>query len=79
MLRAVEPLNFESNTKGPGLLTKALSINKGLHKKKIGGEIFIEKTNEKIDIVEGFRIGIKNDLPEKLRFYIKGNGFVSRK
>jgi 3-methyladenine DNA glycosylase Mpg len=30
------------------------------------------------EIVESFRIGVKKDLPKKLRFYIKDNKYVSR-
>ena len=33
LIRALEPLNFNANTKGPGLLTKAISIDKSFHKK----------------------------------------------
>lgn len=32
-----------------------------------------------IEIAESFRVGVKKDLPRKLRFYIKDNKFVSRK
>ncbi len=83
LLRALEPLNFNENTKGPGLLTKALKINKKFHKKNIfeNKEIWIEepKKKEKFEIIKSHRIGIKKDLPEKLRFYIKGNKFVSKR
>ncbi len=83
LLRALEPLNFNENTKGPGLLTKALKINKEFHKKSIcdNKDIWLEenKENEKFEIVKSFRIGVKKDLSEKLRFYIKGNEWVSRK
>lgn len=83
LLRALEPLNFSANTKGPGLLTKALKINKEFHKKNIcnNKEIWVEENNgkEKFEIAKSFRIGIKKDLPKKLRFYIKGHEWVSRK
>ncbi len=83
LLRALEPLNFKANTKGPGLLTKALKINKELHKKNIceKKDIWLEENNktEKFEIIKSFRIGVKKDLPKKLRFYIKGNEWVSRK
>ncbi len=83
LLRALEPLNFKANTKGPGLLTKAFKINKSFHKKNIceNSEIWLEENNknEKFKIVKNFRIGIKKDLLEKLRFYIKGNEWVSGK
>mgnify|MGYP001584083746 FL=1 len=81
LLRALEPLNFQGNVKGPGLLTKALKINKIFHKKNIcdNKDIWLENNDEKFEIVESFRIGVKKDLPKKLRFYIKGNNWVSRK
>jgi len=31
------------------------------------------------EIVKSHRIGVKHDLPIPLRFYIKGNKFVSKK
>ena len=83
LLRALEPLNFDGNCKGPGLLTKTLKIDKSFHKKNIirNNKIFIEENDpkEKFEIYESFRIGVTKDLPEKLRFYIKGNKNISRK
>ena len=81
LLRAVEPLNFSARGNGPGLLTKALSIDKSFHSKNLFNinELKIEDNKEKFEIQEAFRIGIKKDLPKKLRFYIKDNKFVSRK
>lgn len=82
LLRALEPLNFEVNTKGPGLLTKAFKINKSFHKKNIceNKDLWLEnkKNDEKFKIVKGHRIGVKKDLQKRLRFYIKGNLRVSR-
>ncbi|MEK6823701.1 MAG: DNA-3-methyladenine glycosylase [Nanoarchaeota archaeon] len=81
LIRALEPLNFNANTKGPGLLTKALKINKIFHKENICNEedIWIENNNEKFRIIKSFRIGVKKDLKKKLRFYIKDNKYISRK
>lgn len=83
LMRALEPLNFEERCSGPGLLTKALQINKKFHKKNILKEkdigIIEDAEKKEIEIVESFRIGIKKDLPRKLRFYIKNNKFISRK
>jgi len=80
LIRALEPLNFEARCNGPGLLTKALEIGKDFHKKNIyeSGELFFEDSDENFEIMEDFRIGVSKDLPEKLRFYIKGNKHVSR-
>jgi len=82
LLRAVEPLNFEEKSSGPGLLTKALQIDKKFHKQSIINNkelMIIDNPNENFEIVESFRIGVKEDLPQKLRFYIKDNKHVSKK
>jgi len=82
LLRALEPLNFSGKCNGPGLLTKALQINKKFHKQSIldSDELFvIEGGKETFEIVESNRIGVKKDLKKKLRFYIKDNKHVSRK
>ena len=112
LIRAVEPINFNKKCNGPGLLTRALKIDKAFHKKDIlsNKEFWIEDfndnkkdidnnldsnqqakkdshhknnsllTNKKnFEITKSFRIGVKKDLPRKLRFYIKDNKFISRK
>ncbi|GBE20271.1 3-methyladenine DNA glycosylase [archaeon BMS3Abin17] len=81
LLRALEPLNFNARCNGPGLLTKALNIDKSFHNKEIIGnpEIWIVENNEKFEIEEAFRVGVTKDLPEKLRFYVRENKHVSRK
>ncbi len=80
LIRALEPLNFDGNTKGPGLLTKAMLINKEFHKQNIinNQEIWLEIREEDPEIEKSYRIGVTKDLPQKLRFYIKGNKHVSR-
>lgn len=69
-------------TSGPGKFTKAFGIDKSYNGIKVyrrDSPIYIEKGNRKgIEIVERFRIGVKKDLPIPLRFYIKGNEFVSK-
>ena len=84
LLRALEPLNFNKKCNGPGLLTKAFLIDKTLHKKTLGkeagNELWIENIKSKpFQIKNSFRIGVKKDLPKKLRFYIKNNPHISRK
>lgn len=83
LIRALEPLNFNANTKGPGLLTKAMKIDKSFHKKNIlslnSFWIGDKNENKEIKITEAYRIGVKKDLLEKLRFYIKDNKCVSKK
>ncbi len=90
LLRALEPLNFDEayRCNGPGLLTRALKIDKNFHKKDIlnNDNIWIEDSDEynnrekkeKFKIISKFRIGIKNDLNKPFRFYIKDNKFISR-
>lgn len=81
LIRALEPLNFNEKGNGPGLLTKALQINKDFHKQNIfdNKNLRIENNNENFEIVESFRIGVKKDLEKPLRFYIKNSHFISRK
>jgi len=83
LIRALQPLNFNSNCSGPGLLTKSLKINKDFHRKNLFN---CEKLNlenaeklENFEIVNSKRIGIKKDLPQNMRYYIKNNKFVSKK
>lgn len=94
LIRAVEPLegieimkerrrkSDEKNlTNGPGKFTKAFGIDKRYNGIKIYGSnapLFIEKGKMDGEIVESYRIGVKEDLPIPLRFYIKGNKFVSK-
>jgi len=69
-------------TSGPGRLTKALNITRkhnGLDVTKAENEIAIfEAAVEEFEICTSHRIGVKKDLPHELRFYIKGNRFVSK-
>lgn len=82
LLRALEPLNFKARCSGPGLLTKAMRINKLFHKEDIlnNEKIWLEyRDNENFEIIEANRIGVRKDLKKKLRFYIKDNKCVSKK
>ena len=70
-------------TSGPGKFTKAFGIDKRYNGLKIydaHSPIYITEARERnFEIVESHRIGVKEDLPQPLRFYIKGNEFVSKK
>jgi DNA-3-methyladenine glycosylase len=81
LIRAVEPLNFWGRCSGPGLLSKSLKIDKSFNGKKIFEmeNFFIEDCDEKVEVGESFRVGVKNDLEKHFRFYIKNNEFVSGK
>jgi DNA-3-methyladenine glycosylase len=80
LLRALEPLNFEANCKGPGLLTKGMEVNKSFHKQNIlnNKDLWLEPAKQDFEIEKSFRIGVSGDLPKKLRFYIKDNKHVSK-
>lgn len=86
LLRGIEPIkNIEGRTQGPGLLCKALQINKSLNGHDLlSSEFFIAEkpSQEKLIIVKRPRVGVdyaKHWAKRLLRFYIKGNAFVSRK
>ncbi len=85
LLRAVEPVaNLQGRTCGPGLLCRAMNIGRHLNGHDLlSGEFFIAtpETAEKLTIVKRPRIGVdyaKHWTKRLLRFYIKGNSFVSR-
>jgi len=68
-------------TSGPGKLTLALGIEKGLHGASVtdpDGEIRIFEDEPAQDVGTSRRIGVTRDLDHDLRFYINGNRFVSR-
>ena len=68
-------------TSGPGKLTKALAITNDLNgidvKRKNSQLMIVEGKSESLQISSSHRIGVKADLPQKLRFFVKGNKFVS--
>jgi len=86
LLRALEPVrNIESNTKGPGLLCRALGIDRRLNGHDLtGGELFLSEPEriEPFEIEARPRIGVDyaREWAEKpLRFIIRGNPSLSRK
>jgi DNA-3-methyladenine glycosylase len=69
-------------TNGPGKLSEDLRIDKslnGTHLSVTDSEVFVAENTMKFKIASSNRIGVKEDLKRKLRFYIEGNRFVSRK
>lgn len=85
LLRAVEPIaNIQARTQGPGLLCKAMHIDKQLNSHDLLSDNFYITTApeaEKIVIVKKPRIGVhyaKDWANKLLRFYIKNNKFVSK-
>lgn len=86
LIRALEPVqNIDQKTQGPGLLSKAMGINKTHNRHNLQSDnLFIAQNPEPPNfvIIERPRIGVDyaKDWAEKpLRFYIEGNPFVSKK
>lgn len=86
LLRALEPVqNLSVNTRGPGRLCKAMGIDlKDYGHDLCSDDFFIAQCDvtEAITIVERPRVGVDyaGEWAHKpLRFYIKGNDYVSRK
>jgi len=66
-------------TNGPGKLTKAFGIDKRHNGLDLtGDELFIEDSEERVEVAETTRIGISKGKSKMLRFYVKGNRFVSK-
>ena len=68
-------------TNGPGKLTMALAIAKSLNGVPVTSresEIIIANNKMEFEIGNSYRIGVNKDLERELRFYIKGNKYVSR-
>ena len=74
--------DLRSLTNGPGKLTKALSITKELNGIDItrgNGKLFVVEGEKQVfEICSSHRIGVREDLPQELRFFIKGNMYVSK-
>ncbi len=85
LLRALEPVrNIEARTQGPGLLCAAMGIDRRLNGHDLlSDDFFIAAPmgTEPFEIAKSPRIGVdyaKHWARRHLRFYIKGNPFVSR-
>jgi DNA-3-methyladenine glycosylase len=85
LLRAVEPVkNVKGRTQGPGLLCNALRIDKRLTGHDLlSNDFYIAAPPVTIPftIVKRPRVGVdyaKHWARRQLRFYIKGNSFVSK-
>jgi len=68
-------------TNGPGKLTIALKIDKSLNCVPVTSrenEIIIADNKMGFETGSSHRIGVRKDLEKELRFFIKGNRFVSR-
>jgi DNA-3-methyladenine glycosylase len=85
LLRAVEPVrNIEGRTQGPGLLCRAMRIDKRLNGHDLLSDDFYiadAGSRRRMTIVKRPRIGVDyagHWARRLLRFYIAGNEFVSR-
>jgi len=94
LLRAIEPragievmkrlrpvTNIVELANGPGKLTLALRIDKrvnGLSVTSSESTLTVVDNQMRPKIGSSHRIGVKRDLDRRLRFFIKGNTYVSR-
>lgn len=85
LLRALEPVkDLEDRTQGPGLLCRAMGIDKRMNAHDLLSDNFFiaaAPETERFTIGKSPRIGVdyaKHWAKRHLRFFIKGNPFVSR-
>ncbi|KTD47720.1 DNA-3-methyladenine glycosylase [Legionella quateirensis] len=85
LIRALEPVqNTIGRTQGPGLLSRAMNIDKRFNRHDLTGDTFyIADANDQtlFTIMEKPRIGVhyaKDWTDKLLRFYIKNNAFISK-
>lgn len=92
LIRALEPLTglkvmysrrrkekIRELCSGPGKLSAAFGIDISYNEKELGNELYIAQSPyTDFEIGSSHRIGVSADVEEHLRFFIKGNRFVSR-
>ena len=85
LLRGIEPLEgIESRTQGPGLLCQAMGIDRRLNGYDLlGPDLYIAALPEapRFTVVKRPRIGVdyaRHWARRLLRFYIKGNPYISK-
>lgn len=85
LLRALEPVkNIEGRTQGPGLLCRAMHIDRKLNGHDLVSSDFYvgdERSHRRISIVKRPRIGVDyagHWARRLLRFYVRGSACVSR-
>jgi DNA-3-methyladenine glycosylase len=82
MMKLRKTTDRYSLTTGPGKLTMTLDITdrfNGMDLTKPGELAVTEGDGKKFNIVSAYRVGVKKDLMRKLRFYIEGSPFVSKR
>ena len=68
-------------TSGPGRLSMALAIDKSLNGLTVTDDaclVHVLHSCSEPEFTSSHRVGVTRDLPERLRFYVKGNRHVSR-
>lgn len=80
LVRAVKPLNFEANTRGPGRLTRELEVDQTLTTRPVAPEsgLWVEDGEPPERLGRSHRIGVTEDLEEPLRFFDLDSDWVSR-
>jgi len=85
LLRAIEPVkSVPGRTQGPGLVCKAMHIDKLLNGHDLLSDDFFiadPPQTERLLIIKRPRVGVayaRHWAKRQLRFYIKGNAYVSR-
>lgn len=94
LVRAIEPVkgieimkrnrpvvNVIELTSGPGKLTTALKIDKSMNGTSVtvrNNAVMIADNKIGFEMGCSHRIGVKRDLEKKLRFYVRGNRYLSR-
>lgn len=82
VMKRFRPVKQVANlTNGPGKLTMALGIDKsvnGIPVTSCESELIVVNNRMKPEIGSSHRVGVRRDLDRNLRFFIKGNNFVSR-
>jgi DNA-3-methyladenine glycosylase len=86
LLRALEPVSkLEGRTCGPGLLCRAMQIDRRLNAHDLLSDDFFiaaSSTTDKLSIVKSPRIGVdyaRHWAKRHLRFYLRSSPFVSRR
>ncbi len=73
--------NVELIASGPGRLTQAMAINKWVHGKPVyirAHGLWIEDMKGDVKVARSRRVGVTEDLPIPLRFYVEGCPYVSK-
>jgi DNA-3-methyladenine glycosylase len=93
LVRAIEPIegleqmlrnrNLDSDqhvTDGPGKLTQALRIDSTLNGEDLvtSGRLFVEEGSKAEETGSSSRVGIRQGVAFRWRFFVKGNRFVSK-